>query len=51
MILAVIFYVEHTLNRHGIYADKIDYHYYHGGHMMYVHEPASGAVKRYARVY
>ncbi len=34
------FDAEYTLNRHGIYADKIDYHYYHGGHMMYVHEPA-----------
>ncbi|WP_448214173.1 S10 family peptidase [Colwellia sp. MEBiC06753] len=34
------FDAEYTLNRHGIHADKIDYYYYHGGHMMYVHEPA-----------
>ncbi len=34
------FDAEYTLNRHGINADKIDYYYYHGGHMMYVHEPA-----------
>ena len=29
-----------TLNRHGIAADRIDYRYYGGGHMMYVNEPA-----------
>ncbi|TMO41750.1 MULTISPECIES: serine carboxypeptidase [unclassified Pseudoalteromonas] len=39
-IVTPFFDAEYTLNRHGIYADKIDYHYYHGGHMMYVHEPA-----------
>ncbi|MEO2279829.1 S10 family peptidase [Pseudoalteromonas pernae] len=34
------FDAEYTLNRHGINAEKIDYYYYEGGHMMYVHEPA-----------
>lgn len=31
---------EYTLNRHGIKAEQIDYHYYIGGHMMYTHEPS-----------
>lgn len=34
------FDAEYTLNRHGIRADRIDYRYYEGGHMMYVHEPS-----------
>jgi carboxypeptidase C (cathepsin A) len=31
---------EFTLGRHGIDPARVDYRYYHGGHMMYVHEPA-----------
>lgn len=34
------FDAEYTLDRHGIPADRIDYRYYEGGHMMYVHEPS-----------
>ena len=34
------FDAEYTLNRHGILADKIQYNYYQGGHMMYVNEPS-----------
>ncbi|MEC8226162.1 MAG: serine carboxypeptidase, partial [Pseudomonadota bacterium] len=48
-IVTPFFDAEYTLNRHGIYADKIDYHYYHGGHMMYVHEPARVALLRDTR--
>lgn len=31
---------EYTLHRHDIPADRIEYHYYGGGHMMYVNEPS-----------
>ncbi len=34
------FDAEYTLNRHDIQRDRIQYEYYQGGHMMYVHEPA-----------
>jgi len=34
------FDAEYTLNRHDIPADRIDYKYYAGGHMMYVNEPS-----------
>lgn len=39
-LITPFFDAEFTLNRHGIAKDKIEYLYYHGGHMMYVHEPA-----------
>ncbi|MFC3121910.1 S10 family peptidase [Agaribacter flavus] len=39
-LITPFFDAEYTLNRHGIQSDKIEYFYYHGGHMMYVHEPA-----------
>lgn len=39
-LVTPFFDAEYTLNRHGIHAQKIAYYYYHGGHMMYVHEPA-----------
>ena len=34
------FDAEYTLNRHNIPAGRIEYFYYDGGHMMYIHEPA-----------
>lgn len=43
-LITPFFDAEYTLNRHGIAADDIIYHYYHGGHMMYVHEPARKAL-------
>lgn len=39
-LVTPFFDAEYTLNRHGIKADQIQYHYYHGGHMMYVNETA-----------
>lgn len=43
-LVTPFFDAEYTLNRHGIARDDIQYHYYHGGHMMYVHEPARQAL-------
>ena len=43
-LVTPFFDAEYTLNRHGIASDDIVYHYYHGGHMMYVHEPARKAL-------
>ena len=34
------FDAEFTLNRHDIRADRVEYAYYQGGHMMYVNEPS-----------
>ena len=39
-LVTPFFDAEFTLNRHGIGADRIDYRYYGGGHMMYVNEPS-----------
>jgi len=39
-LVTPFFDAEYTLNRHGINADQIEYTYYIGGHMMYVHEPS-----------
>ena len=39
-LITPFFDAEFTLNRHGIQADRIDYAYYTGGHMMYVNEPS-----------
>ncbi|MEM9387672.1 MAG: serine carboxypeptidase [Pseudomonadota bacterium] len=36
------FDAEYTLGRHEIDANRVQYEYYQGGHMMYVHEPARG---------
>ncbi len=45
------FDAEYTLNRHDIPAGRVIYHYYEGGHMMYVHEPSRiallGDVRRF----
>ncbi|WP_417686786.1 S10 family peptidase [Pseudidiomarina gelatinasegens] len=43
-LVTPFFDAEYTLNRHGIARDDIVYRYYHGGHMMYVHEPARQAL-------
>lgn len=40
---------EFTLNRHDIQADRIDYHYYDGGHMMYVNETSRAALLKDVR--
>lgn len=39
-LITPFFDAEFTLNRHGIQADRVDYTYYTGGHMMYVNEPS-----------
>ena len=39
-LVTPFFDAEFTLNRHDIDADRIDYKYYGGGHMMYVNEPS-----------
>ncbi|MCB1845364.1 MAG: serine carboxypeptidase, partial [Halioglobus sp.] len=39
-LVTPFFDAEFTLNRHDIDASRIDYRYYHGGHMMYVNEPS-----------
>lgn len=48
-LVTPFFDAEYTLNRHGIHSDNIAYYYYHGGHMMYVHEPARVALLRDTR--
>ena len=39
-LVTPFFDAEYTLNRHDIPADRIDYHYYQGGHMMYLNDVA-----------
>jgi carboxypeptidase C (cathepsin A) len=39
-LVTPFFDAEFTLQRHGIGRDRVDFHYYSGGHMMYVHEPS-----------
>ena len=39
-LVTPFFDAEYTLNRHAIGADRVDYRYYGGGHMMYVNEPS-----------
>ncbi|MFK8020430.1 MAG: S10 family peptidase [Pseudomonadales bacterium] len=39
-LVTPFFDAEYTLNRHGIKQGRVEYHYYTGGHMMYVHEPS-----------
>ncbi|OZB03505.1 MAG: serine carboxypeptidase, partial [Idiomarina sp. 34-48-12] len=48
-LITPFFDAEYTLNRHGISKDDIIYRYYHGGHMMYVHEPARQALLKDTR--
>jgi len=39
-LITPFFDAEYTLNRHGVPSERVEYTYYEGGHMMYVHEPA-----------
>lgn len=39
-LVTPFFDAEYTLNRHDIPAGRVEYHYYGGGHMMYVNEPS-----------
>lgn len=39
-LVTPFFDAEYTLNRHDIHSDRVDYHYYEGGHMMYVNDAA-----------
>ena len=39
-LVTPFFDAEYTLHRHDIPADRVEYHYYGGGHMMYVNEPS-----------
>ncbi|WP_084407278.1 S10 family peptidase [Aestuariibacter salexigens] len=50
-LVTPFFDAEYTLNRHGISADRIDYLYYHGGHMMYVNEPSRVALLKDTRAF
>ena len=50
-LVTPFFDAEYTLNRHGIASDDIIYHYYHGGHMMYVHEPSRQALLKDTRAF
>jgi carboxypeptidase C (cathepsin A) len=39
-LVTPFFDAEYTLDRHDIRPGRVDYHYYEGGHMMYVHDPS-----------
>ncbi len=43
-LVTPFFDAEYTLNRHEIDSSRVQYKYYQGGHMMYVHEPARGSL-------
>lgn len=48
-LVTPFFDAEYTLNRHDIQAERISYHYYDGGHMMYVNENARTALLKDVR--
>lgn len=50
-LVTPFFDAEYTLNRHDISADRIDYRYYPGGHMMYVNEPSRSALLEDTRAF
>ncbi len=50
-LVTPFFDAEYTLNRHDIRPDRIQYEYYQGGHMMYVHEPARIQLLRDTRLF
>ena len=50
-LVTPFFDAEFTLNRHGIAAERIDYYYYGGGHMMYVNEAARLELMRDVRAF
>jgi len=43
-LITPFFDAEYTLHRHDIPADRVEYHYYEAGHMMYVNEPSRAAL-------
>jgi carboxypeptidase C (cathepsin A) len=43
-LVTPFFDAEFTLRRHGINDDRVDFRFYQGGHMMYVHEPSRTAL-------
>ena len=43
-LVTPFFDAEYTLRRHDIPADRIEYRYYGGGHMMYVNEPSRASL-------
>jgi len=43
-LITPFFDAEYTLRRHDIPTDRIEYHYYRAGHMMYVNEPSRTAL-------
>jgi len=50
-LVTPFFDAEFTLNRHDIAADRVDYRYYGGGHMMYVNEPSRAALLEDTRTF
>jgi len=50
-LVTPFFDAEYTLNRHEIGAGRVEYHYYAGGHMMYVHEPSREQLLQDIRVF
>jgi len=50
-LVTPFFDAEYTLNRHEIGAGRVEYHYYHGGHMMYVNEPSRKQLLQDVRVF
>ena len=50
-LVTPFFDAEYTLNRHDIPAERIDYRYYGGGHMMYVNEPSRSALLEDTRAF
>lgn len=50
-LVTPFFDAEFTLTRHGIGAERVDFRFYHGGHMMYVHEPSRKALLEDVRAF
>jgi len=50
-LVTPFFDAEYTLRRHDIAADRVTFHYYGGGHMMYVNEPSRTALLDDARAF
>jgi carboxypeptidase C (cathepsin A) len=42
---------EYSLSRTGFPTDRIQFHYYHAGHMMYVHDEDRGKLARDIRAF
>jgi carboxypeptidase C (cathepsin A) len=50
-LVTPFFDAEFTLNRHDIQANRIDFKYYGGGHMMYLHDPSRTQLLRDVRTF